>query len=104
MATEITRVEWHLTPRGWVRGNWGINVPLGNNLPVPVDRIETWLTIETIPAEDRAPKQKDWNLVWVSPLHSEMDRKHLRATIRKPAPGYESRKEGTHWDFPSSEF
>ena len=49
MHTEQVLVEWHFTPRGWVRGNWSTNKPLEVKVSPPPDRIETWVRIEITP-------------------------------------------------------
>lgn len=99
MATETTYVEWHLTPRGWIRGTWAINKPIQSSQSPPEDRIETWVKTETTQDNPCAPVQKDWSLMWASLKHSVEDRQILRATIRTPAPETEIPKL-TVWDFP----
>lgn len=99
VRTEQVLVEWHLTPRGWVRGNWSTNKPLEMKVPPPPDRIETWVRIEIAHEFRYAPTQKGWSLTWFSPEHSEAERRRLRAIVRTPAPETQIAKL-TVWDFP----
>lgn len=99
LATDHVRVEWHLTPRGWVRGDWSINKPLGGEFQPPDDRVETWVRTETSLDADFSRTQDQWSLTWTSPESSEADRTVMRATVRHPAPESESSK-ATSWDFP----
>ncbi|MGC4098630.1 MAG: hypothetical protein QM706_16075 [Nitrospira sp.] len=99
MVTDTVYVEWHLTPRGWIRGTWSINKPLQSSPPPPDDRVETWVKTETTHNNQFAHAQKEWALTWASSLHSEADRQALRASTRKPVPETEHPKPAT-WDFP----
>ncbi len=97
--TEQVQVEWHLTPRGWVRGNWSINKPLELKVPPPADRIETWVKIETTQGFQYTHAQKGWSLAWISPQYSDAERRRFRAIVRTPAPETQISKM-TAWDFP----
>ena len=99
MNKDIVRVEWHLTPKGWVRGHWSINKPFQSGSLPPADRIETWMKTETTHNRNFAQTQRHWSLTWASPDYSEAARKAMRARIRKPAPDSESSKHVPH-DFP----
>lgn len=99
MATDLICVEWHLTPRGWVQGNWSINKPRMLESPPPKDGVETWMKTQIILDSDYSRTQHLWSLTWASPDLSEADRKALRATIREPAPESDS-PEATSLDFP----
>ena len=98
MATNLVCIEWHLTPRGWVQGNWSINKPLILESPPPQDGVETWMKTQIILDSDYSRTQYLWSLTWASPKHSEADLKSLRATIREPAPESES-LDATSLDF-----
>lgn len=99
MSKDIVHVEWHLTPRGRVRGDWSANELLESDVPPPADRVETWVTTETTYDMQFAKAQKEWSLTWASSQHSEEDRSTLRASIRVPAPESETAKP-TPLDFP----
>ena len=99
MATDHVCVEWHLTPRGWVQGNWSINKPLAPELTPPDDRVETWVKSQTTPNSDFSRTQIQWSLTWTSPEHSEADRQTLRANTRYLALDCEN-PPATSWDFP----
>jgi hypothetical protein len=81
MGYDTTYTEYHLTPNGWVEGNWWSNEPPQNSAP-PVDRIETWLLKETTHDPYIYRITKDWVLIWKSPDYMEEDRKRMRAKIR----------------------
>jgi hypothetical protein len=99
MSKDIVHVEWHLTPRGWVRGDWSANEPLESDVPPPADRVETWVTTETTYDMQFAKAQTEWSLTWVSSQHREVERSALRASVRVPAPESETTKS-TPVDFP----
>ena len=82
MSTDTIHVEWHLTPRGWVHGDWSANQPLLSTAEPPDDRIETWLKSETRNAASFAPLQTTWSLLWACPHYSEANRKALRQQTR----------------------
>jgi len=90
MSKDIVHVEWHLTPRGWVRGDWSANEPLYSNVLPPADRVETWVTTETTYDMQFAKTQREWSLAWASPQYSEVERAALRASIRVLAPESET--------------
>ncbi|MGC4096845.1 MAG: hypothetical protein QM706_06990 [Nitrospira sp.] len=96
MSKDIVHIEWHLTPIGWVRGNWCINKPFESSVRPPADRIETWVKTETTDDRNFVQTKKEWSLRWVSSQYTEADRKALRAIIRKPAPNTDNPKD----DFP----
>ena len=99
MSKDIVHVEWHLTPRGWVRGGWSANEPLESNVPPPADRVETWVTTETTYDMQFAKAQWEWSLTWASSQHSDVERAALRATLRDLAPESETAKPDPQ-DFP----
>ena len=101
MAADLICVEWHLTPRGWIKGNWSINKPLMLESSPPNDGVETWLETQIIPDSDYSRMQHLWSLSWASPELSEKDRKTLRAAIRNPAP--ESEQASSLLEFPTEE-
>ena len=92
MSKDIIHTEWHLTPRGWVRGDWSANEPLESNVPPPADRIETWVTTETTYDMQFAKAQREWTRTWASSQHSEVERTAMRASIRVLAPESETAK------------
>ena len=83
MRTSTIQIEWHLTPKGWVSGDWSGNGPVTSRSNPPEDRIETWVKSEVCQAVTFVPLEINWALVWASPNHSDADRKALRARIRK---------------------
>ena len=84
-ASLFVHYEWHLTPRGWVLGDWFPNdEPSEPKMLPPVDRIETWCTIETSYDGWTTKAQTEWTLIWASPEHSETERQVLRARHHKP--------------------
>lgn len=99
MRIEIFHVEWHLAPRGWVRGNWSTDKPLPSRLSPPDDRVETWVKTEMTHENNFAQAQREWSRIGVSSQHSEVDRQTLRTSIRNPAPETENPKL-VSWDFP----
>lgn len=99
MSKDIVHFEWHLTPRGWVRGDWSANEPLESNVPPPADRVETWVTTEITYDMQFAKAERKWSLAWASPQHSEVERTALRASIRGLAPESETAKP-VPTDFP----
>ncbi len=99
MSKDIVHFLWHLTPRGWVRGDWSANEPLHPKTPPPADRVETWMTTETTYDMQFDKTHKQWTMTWASPEQSEAERTALRATIRMPAPESEKPRM-TSWDFP----
>ena len=99
MSKDIVHVEWHLTPRGWVRGDWSANEPLQSDVPPPADRVETWVTTETTYDMQFAKAQREWSLAWASPQHSDTERGALRASVRGLAPESETAKPVPQ-DFP----
>jgi hypothetical protein len=99
MSKDIVHFQWHLTPRGWVRGDWSANEPLEFRTPPPADRVETWVTTETTYDMQFAKAHKEWTLTWASPEQNEEERTALRSTIRTPAPESENPSLKT-WDFP----
>jgi hypothetical protein len=90
MSKDIVHFEWHLTPRGWVRGDWSANDPLESSVPPPADRVETWMTTETTYDMQFEKAKREWSLTWASSQHSEGERKALRASIRVLAPESET--------------
>ena len=100
MGTDTTYVEWHLTPRGWVHGDWSANSPLQSITPPPNDRVETWIVKEESHDVYSSRPHKEWSLVWSSPEYTEADRRKLRAQIRTPAKESDDSKRA-FWDFPS---
>jgi hypothetical protein len=99
MSKDIVHFEWHLTPRGWVRGNWSANEPLHVEVPAPADRVETWVTTETTYNMQFAKAQREWSLAWASPQHGDDERAALRASVRGLAPESETAKPAPQ-DFP----
>jgi hypothetical protein len=89
---DIVHFEWHLTPRGWVRGDWSANEPLHSRVPPPADRVETWVTTEITYDMQFAQAERKWALAWASAQHSELERTALRASIRGLAPESETAK------------
>lgn len=87
MRTTTIQIEWHLTPRGWVNGDWSAQGTLTPRSNPPEDRVETWVKSEVCQAITFLPLKIDWSLVWASPQYSDIDRKALRADIRTVAPG-----------------
>ncbi|CUS37315.1 hypothetical protein COMA2_30204 [Candidatus Nitrospira nitrificans] len=92
MSKDIVHFEWHLTPRGWVRGDWSANEPLHSRVPPPADRLETWVTTETTYDMQFAKADRKWSLAWASAQHSELERRTLRGRIRVLAPESETAK------------
>jgi hypothetical protein len=90
MSKDIVHFEWHLTPRGWVRGDWSANEFLESNVPPPADRVETRMTTETTYDVQFAKAQREWTRTWASSQHSEHERTALRAIIRVLAPESET--------------
>ena len=84
MSRDIVHVQWHLTPRGWVRGDWSANEPLESRTPPPADRVETWVTTET---------------TYDMQFAKDVERAALRATVRDLAPESETAKPDSQ-DFP----
>jgi hypothetical protein len=99
MSKDIVHVEWHLTHRGWVRGDWSANEPFHSEVTPPADRVETWVTTETTYDMQFAKSQREWALRWTSSQHSEEERTALRASVRAVAPESETAKP-TPSDFP----
>ena len=99
-AALFVHFEWHLTPSGWVPGDWSANdEPIEPKMPPPVDRIETWETTVTSYDGQVTKVKTDWALIWASPQHSEAERRGLRAWHHKP--GRESQNpKVTSWDYP----
>ena len=89
---DIVHFQWHLTPRGWVRGDWSANEPLEPRTPPPADRVETWVTTETTYDMQFANTQWEWSRAWASPQHSEEERTAMRANLRFLAPESETAK------------
>lgn len=99
MGTDTIYEEWHLTPRGWVRGSWKVDTPpLQSTIP-PEDRVETWLKKETSHDVYPSKPHSEWTLVWSSSDGSADDRKKLRAKMRTPAPESDDPTRA-FWDFP----
>lgn len=92
MSKDIVHFQWHLTPRGLVRGDWSANEPFESRTTPPADRVETWVTTETTYDMQFANAERKWLLVWVSPQHSDAERVALRASIRVLAPESETAK------------
>ena len=90
MSKDIVHFEWHLTPRGWVRGDWSANEPLHSNINPPADRVETWVTTETTYDMQFANAQREWSLLWASLQHSDAERAAMRANVRFLAPESET--------------
>lgn len=99
-AALFVHFEWHLTPSGWVPGDWSANdEPIEPKMLPPVDRIETWETTVTSYDGQVTKVKMDWALIWASPQHSEAERRGLRAWHHKP--GRESQNpKVTSWDYP----
>lgn len=74
MRTDTVHVEWHLTPRGWVLGDWSANEPLELRTLPPDDREETWVKTETRHGVSFALLRTTWSFKWSSPHHNEADR------------------------------
>ena len=89
MSKDIVHIEWHLTPRGWVRGDWSANEPLQSKVPPPADRVETWVTTETTYDMQFAKAHREWSLTWAS-SQDEVERAALRASVRVLAPESET--------------
>lgn len=87
MRTTTIQIEWHLTPRGWVNGDWSGDGPVKPRSKPPEDRIETWVKSEIYQAITFVPLEVNWSLVWASPHHCDIDRKALRSKMRTVAPG-----------------
>lgn len=98
-AALFVHLEWHLTPRGWVCGDWSAKEPVTPRTPPPEDRVETWVITATPYTNLCVPAQKQWTLVWASSQHSEAQRRALRAWHRLPAHEVEDSKP-TSWNFP----
>ena len=86
MAKDTVYVEWHLKPRGWVRGNWTLNKPFQSSFPHPTDRVETELKMEITHDNNFVNAQKEWALTWVAPQFGDAERQVLRATVHIPYP------------------
>ena len=99
MGTDTTYAEWHLTPRGWVEGDWSVSCPPPQSTTPPMDRIETWQVKETSHDVYPTRPQREWKLVWASPENTEADRKKLRAKTRTPA-NESTNPRRAFWDFP----
>jgi hypothetical protein len=84
-ASFFVDYEWHLTPRGWVLGDWSPNgICTETKTPPPVDRIETWVTTETSYDGWVTKAQTEWAPIWASPQHGEAERQILRSRHHKP--------------------
>ncbi|UVT20098.1 MAG: hypothetical protein H8K03_20355 [Nitrospira sp.] len=99
MRIETFHVEWHLTPRGWVRGNWSTDKPLALKISPPDDRIETWVKIEITHDRQYSRTHMEWSLTWTSPQYSELMKQAFRTRIRVPAPESASPRISV-WKFP----
>ncbi|MDK2742899.1 MAG: hypothetical protein NDI90_08280 [Nitrospira sp. BO4] len=99
MRTTTIQIEWHLTPRGWVNGDWSAQGPLTPRSSPPEDRVETWVKSEVCQPTTFVPLEIKWSLVWASPHHSEIDRKVLRAKIRTVVVGPNNPSE-VYGEFP----
>ncbi len=92
-ASLSVHYEWHLTPRGWVRGDWFLDDERREpTMSPPLDRIETWCTTETSYDGWISKAQTEWARIWASPQHSEAERQVLRAQHHKPGSEPESSK------------
>lgn len=87
MRTTTIQIEWHLTSRGWMSGDWSSDGPVKPRSNPPEDRIETWVKSEVCQAITFVPLEINWSLIWASPHHSAIDRKALREKIRTVALG-----------------
>jgi len=99
VSKDIVHIEWHLTPRGWVREGWSINRPFQSSSLPPLDRVETWVTTETAYDMQFAKTQREWSLAWASSQHSDAEGAALRASVRGLGPASDTAQPPPQ-DFP----
>src|SRR6266853_807710 len=87
MSADDWRQEYHLTPRGWVKGTAKSYGHLQDKiLDRPADAIETWeehLTQSSMYSETFSSVQ----VLWESPTHSSAVREEIRGRFPKPFDG-----------------
>ena len=68
MAADDYKVEYHLTPNGWVPGtNWYFNRQQGDTKPRPNDTVETWLHHATQSSAYAKEEYVTWKKTWTNP-------------------------------------
>src|SRR5581483_4210006 len=82
MAGDDFKVEYHLTPNGWVVGSEYFFDKVRVERPIPADRIETWIRREYEPSP-WSPTDVTWYLSWPSNGNPNTN-KVLREKFGKP--------------------
>jgi len=84
MSFDETTHEWHLTPRGWIKGTFRYydNVQEPGIIEPPSDRVETWVR-EMVQSSGYSKEDINWKRVWESPKYTEEELQKLRKKYPK---------------------
>jgi hypothetical protein len=80
MAVDRYSVEYHLTPRGWMRGTETFFSKTEKEVAPQDDRVETWLK-EVEQTSGYSPEDVDWTLIWSDPTKTKEEIAKLRSSF-----------------------
>jgi hypothetical protein len=83
MSQDRTEREYHLTPIGWMAGNFWVYGTLTEEKSAPSDRVETWIE-EIDDPSGWASEIVTWKPVWVSPDVTNETRADLNQKFPQP--------------------